>query len=184
MIVIVEVQELIDLIPSMIRLESPSTVKLIGKGNKARIVPLLEDQTKHLLVYMQEKRLLEPSANMSPLFSNNKGEKLTRAGVNYIFKKYAKRARTKNPSLIPEKLSPHCLRHSLAMHLLQAGVNLVYIRDILGHESIQVTEIYAKTDSKLKREAIERAYTDTTPKSTPSWLANDDLLAWLKTFNH
>lgn len=176
------VQELIDLSPSMVRLDAPCTVKLIGKGKKARIVPLLEAQVKHLRIYMQENRLLESYANMYPIFSNARGEKLTRAGVNYILKKYANKARAINPSVIPDKLSCHCLRHSLAMHLLQAGVNLVYIRDILGHESVQVTEIYAKTDSKLKREAIERAYTDTTPKVTPSWLGNDDLLSWLKSF--
>jgi len=177
------VQELIDLNPSMVRLENPCTVKLIGKGNKARIVPLLENQIKHLRIYMQENRLLEPYANVYPLFSNSRREKLTRAGVNYILKKNANRASTKNPSLVPEKISCHCLRHSLAMHLLQAGVNLIYIRDILGHESVQVTEIYARTDSKLKREAIERAYTDTTPETVPSWLVNDDLLAWLKSFS-
>ena len=69
------------------------------------------------------------------------------------------------------------------MHPLQAGVNLVYIRDILGHESVQVTEVYARTDSRLKREAIEQAYTDTTPEVAPSWLVNDDLLTWLKSFS-
>lgn len=178
-----QVHKLIDLNPSMVRLETPCTVKLIGKGDKARIVPLLEDQIKDLRIYMQENGLMELYANMCPLFSNSRGEKLTRAGVNYILKKYTKRAKTKKPSLIPEKLSCHCLRHSLAMHLLQAGINLVYIRDILGHESVQVTEVYAKTDSKLKREAIERAYTDTTLEMVPSWLVNDDLLAWLKSFN-
>ena len=55
---------------------------------------------------------------------------------------------------------PHSLRHSKAMHLLQAGVNLIYIRDILGHVSIQTTEIYARADSKQKREALEAAYAD------------------------
>lgn len=177
------VQELIDLSPSMVRLDPPCTVKLIGKGNKARIVPLLEDQTKHLRLYMKENGLLEPYANLYPLFSNSKREKLTRAGVNYILKKYADNVRIKNPTQIPDKLSCHSIRHSLAVHLLQAGVNLVYIRDILGHASVQVTEIYAKTDSKLKREAIERAYTDKTPESVPSWLANNDLLSWLKSFS-
>jgi len=68
------------------------------------------------------------------------------------------------------------------MHLLQSGVNLVYIRDILGHSSIQVTEVYARTDSRQKREAIEKAYTDVVPKEAPSWLANDNLLEWLKSF--
>jgi len=69
------------------------------------------------------------------------------------------------------------------MHLLQSGVNLVYIRDILGHTSVQVTEIYARTDSRQKREAIEKAYSDVSPKDTPSWLTNDDLLGWLKSFS-
>jgi len=176
------VQEIIDLTPSMVRLDTPCTVKLIGKGNKARIVPLLEQQVKFLRIYMTEQKLLQPHANMYPLFSNSRKEKLTRAGVNYILAKYAKQARKKGLSLIPEKISCHSLRHSLAMHLLQSGVNLVYIRDILGHTSIQVTEIYARTDSRQKREAIEKAYTDVAPKETPSWLVNDDLLEWLKSF--
>lgn len=177
------VQEIIDLTPSMVRLDLPCTVKLIGKGNTARIVPLLEQQVKFLRIYMTEQRLLEPYANMYPLFSNSRREKLTRAGVNYILAKYAKQARMKEPALIPEKLSCHCLRHSKAMHLLQSGVNLVYIRDILGHSSVQVTEIYARTDSRQKREAIEKAYSDVSPKEAPSWLTNDDLLSWLRSFD-
>jgi site-specific recombinase XerD len=177
------VQEIIDLTPSMVRLDIPCTVKLIGKGNKSRIVPLLDVQVKFLKTYMSEHKLLEPYANMYPLFSNSRKEKLTRAGVNYILAKYAQHARKKNPSLVPKKLTCHCLRHSKAMHLLQSGVNLVYIRDILGHTSIQVTEVYARTDSRQKREAIEKAYTDVTPKEIPSWLANDDLLEWLKSFS-
>lgn len=176
------VQEIIDLSPSMIRLDKPCTIKLIGKGKKARIVPLLDSQVELLKKYMIEQKLMEPSANMYPLFSNCRKEKLTRAGVNYILGKYAKQARLKNSGLIPEKLTCHCLRHSKAMHLLQAGVNLVYIRDFLGHTSVQVTEIYARTDSKQKREAIEKAYTNVTPEETPVWIADDDLLNWLKTF--
>jgi len=176
------VQEIIDLTPSMVRLDLPCTVKLIGKGNRARIVPLLEQQVKFLKIYMTEQKLLEPYANMYPLFSNSRKEKLTRAGANYILGKYVKQARIKKPSLIPEQLSCHCLRHSLAMHLLQSGVNLVYIRDILGHTSVQVTEIYARADSRQKREAIEKAYSDVSTKDTPSWLTNDDLLDWLKSF--
>jgi site-specific recombinase XerD len=177
------VQEIIDLTPSMVRLHEPCTVKLIGKGSKPRIVPLLEQQLTFLKTYMGEQNLLEPYASRYPLFSNSRKEKLTRAGVNYILAKYARQARMKKPALIPEKISCHCLRHSIAMHLLQSGVNLIYIRDILGHTSVQVTEVYARTDSRQKREAIEKAYSDVSPKEVPSWLTNDDLLGWLKSFS-
>jgi len=171
-----------DLTPNMVRLDKPSTIRLTGKGNKTRIVPMLEDQVKLLKNYMQDHKLLETFAGMYPLFYNNRREKLTRAGVNHILLKYAARARLKDSKLIPEKISCHSLRHSKAMHLLEAGVNLVYIRDILGHVSIQTTEIYARADSRKKREAIEKAYVDVAPTAIPAWLASNNLLDWLKSF--
>lgn len=176
------VQEIIDLTASSVRLTKPYTIKLVGKGNKARIVPLMDQQVMHLKNYMEKNHLLEPHANMYPLFYNSRKEKLTRAGVHYILQHYVSAARMKDQRLIPEKISPHSLRHSKAMHLLQAGVNLVYIRDILGHESVQTTEVYARVDSKQKREAIEKAYSDVIQKEVPLWLNNDNLLEWLKNF--
>ncbi len=178
------VQEIIDLTPSSVRFDKPYTVKLIGKGKKARIVPLMEPTAKILKRYMVANGLLKDYVNEYPLFFNSRKEKLTRAGVNYILKKYSKMAREKTSALIPEQISCHSLRHSKAMHLLQAGVNLVYIRDILGHSSVQVTEVYARVESKQKREAIEKAYTDVSPEEQPKWQDNDKLLSWLKEFNH
>lgn len=177
------VQEIADLTPSMVRLSKPSTIKLIGKGNKARIVPLMEKQVDILNCYMTENKLNEPYTNQYPLFSNNRKGKLTRAGIGYILDKYVTMARTKDGSLIPQKFSCHCMRHSKAMHMLQSGVNLVYIRDTLGHVSVQTTEIYARADSRKKREAIEQAYTDVTPNLKPQWEGNHDLIEWLKSFN-
>ncbi len=89
-------------------------------------------------------------------------------------------ARNVRPDLIPEKLSPHCIRHSKAMHLLQANVNLVYIRDLLGHTSVTTTEVYARADTALKREALEKAnpIKDTTPM--PQWKDDEDLMEWLR----
>lgn len=176
------VQEIIDLTPSMVRLNRPYTLKLIGKGNKARVVPLMEQEVVHLKCYMQNNKLLEDNMNLHPLFFNSRSEKLTRAGVHHILQSYAKMARDKNPKLIADKISCHSLRHSKAMHLLQAGVNLVYIRDILGHESVITTEIYARVDSKQKREAVEKAYVDVVTKETAQWVENNNLLAWLKNF--
>jgi integrase/recombinase XerD len=176
------VQEIIDLTPSAIRLDKPYTIKVTGKGNKTRIVPLLENQVKILKSYLNEHHLLTPQVRMHPLFSNSRQEKLTRPGVTHILLKYADKARVNKPELIPNKLSCHSLRHSKAMHLLQAGVNLVYIRDILGHVSVQTTEIYARADSRQKRKAIENAYADLMPNQNPIWENNNDLLGWLKSF--
>lgn len=97
--------------------------------------------------------------------------------------RYVRNAHVADPDLVPAKVSPHSLRHSKAMHLLQAGVNLVYIRDILGHVSIQTTEIYARADSKQKREALETAYIDVIPtmdKKIGSWEKDSKLKYWLK----
>lgn len=176
------VQEIIDLTPNSVRLDNPSTVKLFGKGRKARIAPLQAEQTVFLKKYMQENHLMESYANQYPLFSNTRKEKLTRAGVTYILKTYVNLARKINPLIIPKKISCHSLRHSRAMHLLQAGVNLVYIRDLLGHVSVQTTDMYARADSRQKREAFEKAYVDIIPgiAKTKSWENDDKLLDWLK----
>lgn len=176
------VQEIIDLTPFSLRLSKPYTIKIVGKGNKARIVPLMNEEVIHLKNYMSKNSLLEDYANMYPLFSNNRKEKLTRAGVTHILQKYASMARKENSVLIPAKISCHSLRHSKAMHLLQAGVNLIYIRDILGHESVTTTEVYAKVDSKQKRDAIEKAYVGVVKKEAPIWVKNQNLLEWLKNF--
>ena len=176
------VQETIDLTASMLRLNKPPTIKIVGKGNKARLVPMLDAQTEHLKNYLKENRLNEPFANMYPLFFNSRKQKLTRAGINYIVQKYVKTARKENEMIIPENISCHSLRHSKAMHLLQAGVNLVYIRDILGHVSIQTTEIYARADSKQKREALEKAYVNVNPNEEPIWTKDENLVSWLKKF--
>jgi len=176
------VQEMTDLTPSVIHLDKPNSIQITGKGNKTRIVPLLEEQVKILRNYLTEFDLLKPQTRSYPLFFNSRHEKLTRAGITHILLKYADKARKRTPKLIPEKLSCHTLRSSKAMHLLQAGVNLVYIRDILGHASVQTTEIYARADSKLKREAIEKAYVDVAPKEEPFWEYNENLLSWLKSF--
>ena len=176
------VQEIIDLTPASIRLDNPYTIRITGKGNKTRIVPLLEGQVQILKNYLCEYDLLKPDARSYPLFTNSRQEKLSRPGVTHILLKYANRARVRNPALIPEKLSCHSLRHSKAMHLLQAGVNLVYIRDILGHVSVTTTEVYARADSRQKREALEKAYIDVSPKEMPVWVNNNNLLGWLRSF--
>lgn len=175
------VQELVDLTPSSLRLDKPALVRLHGKGDKTRVVPLMDQQVKILLLYLEENHLNIPSQSERPLFFNSSGGKLTCSGVTYILNTYATMARVVHPELIPSQISPHILRHSKAMHLLQAGVNLVYIRDILGHVSVQSTEIYARADSRHKRESLEKASRDIIDFEIgkPSWEKDKKLRSFL-----
>jgi len=176
------VSELTGLTPSCIRNSKPYVIEVFGKGAKKRLVPIEDNMMKLLTQYMEENKLNRYGKENHPLFYNTHGGKLTTAGVTYVIKKYATPARIINPGLIPDKVSPHNLRTSRAMHWLQAGVEIYHIRDLLGHVSVQTTEIYARTDSKSKREAIEKAYdvVGITEPEVTSWEKNPKLVEFLK----
>jgi site-specific recombinase XerD len=174
------VQELVDLTVGDARIASPSTIKLTGKGNKSRIVPIMKPMAELLKQYLKENNLTEPHVFDYPLFSNRSKNKLTRAGITYIVKKYVSKAIKEFPELFPDKLSPHCFRHSKAMHLLQSDVNLVYIRDFLGHVDIKTTEIYARIDGEMKRKVLEKNINGVVSDKMPEWQSNAGLMNWLK----
>ena len=111
------VQELIDLTPSRVTFGNPSLLRVTGKGNKSRLIPISEQAASILRVYMKEKNLFEPFANNYPLFGSNRRQKFTRMGITSILKKYTNMARKINPALIPEKITPHAMRRSKAMIL-------------------------------------------------------------------
>lgn len=172
------VQELIDIKVSDVILENPAVIVLTGKGNKTRRVPLLKNTVSLLERYITENRLDKQWKNDYPLFTNNMKNKLTKEGIAYIIVKYVESAR-RSSTLVPSKVKPHMFRHSKAMHLLQAGVNLIYIRDFLGHVDIKTTEIYARTDTETKRKAIENIYPDLIDSNLPDWNRDQALLSWL-----
>lgn len=172
------VQEIIDIKVCDIILDSPSVIVLTGKGNKVRRVPLMKNTVAILQAYLHENDLDKSWKNQHPVFVNNQRNKLTKEGVAHILRKYLKKAREIS-SKVPEHISPHVFRHSKAMHLLQAGVNLIYIRDFLGHVDIKTTEIYAKADTETKRKTIENAYPDLISSEMPDWSKNNELLSWL-----
>lgn len=176
------VQEIIDITPAAINFNKPYTLKIKGKGNKKRIIPLMEAQVKILRIYMDTQHLLDSKYSATPLFCNSRLEKFTRMGLNNILQKYVEQARANQGCDFSNKVTPHTLRHSKAMHLLQAGVNIIYIRDFLGHSSITTTEIYAKADTKMKREAIEKAYPNSVDVKTEEsiWINNAGIMDWLK----
>lgn len=172
------VQELVDLKLRDIHLNNPAMVILTGKGQKARQVPLMKDTCKLIDGYIQAFHGKHTSG-LEPLFFNEKQKALTRYGVTYILKKYASKAA---PVLDPQKVSPHVLRHTKAMHLLRAGVNMIYIRDFLGHVDISTTEVYARIDAEMKRKVFEEKVPNFTPNTTMPWEEDEDLLQWLTQF--
>lgn len=100
--------------------------------------------------------------------------------------------RKNNPTIFPHKISPHTLRHTKAMHMLQAGNNIVYIRDILGHSDLDTTERYARADTSMKREALAKAEIPMPEPQSPMPQASfdvtrcsieEDMANWLKNFN-
>jgi site-specific recombinase XerD len=172
------VQELIDIKIRDVILKTPAIIILTGKGKKTRRVPIMKGTVQLLERYVHENRLNENWKNEYPLFANKQHKKLTKEGVSYIISKYVEQARELS-TLVPSKVNPHMFRHSKAMHLLQAGVNLIYIRDFLGHTDIKVTEVYARADTETKRKAIENAYPELVNSSLPDWNEDQALLTWL-----
>lgn len=173
------VQEVIDLTMRDLRLDPPAQLRLRGKGGKTRIVPLMPNTVALLADHLREHTLDQPERRDAPLFANRHRQHFTRTGIRRIIQKYATLARPASPHL-PEQISPHTLRHSKAMHLLQAGIPLVIIRDFLGHADVTTTEIYARADLDTKRRALESIETPVASPSLPSWHDDSELLTWLR----
>jgi integrase/recombinase XerD len=123
---------------------------------------------------------IEPSATQ-PLFRSHRGEPLTRFGVRYLLRKYARIAQPLAPTLATRRVHPHALRHTTAVHLLQAGVDLVTISHWLGHANVETTNRYAAVDLETKRAALVKARPvgDLDP-AVAAWRADGTVLAWLE----
>ena len=179
----IRVSELINIQVKDLSLHEPYTLLVHGKGQKSRFVPILKDSVPILEKYLKHMGYLAPSRSEEWLFINHMKKQFTRQGINYLISKYADKARQESPELIPEDMSPHKMRHTTAMELVDSGVDLIYIRDLLGHVSVKTTEIYARADARLKRAAIEAASKELVPPEEAKWDTDADLRTWLKQFN-
>lgn len=172
------VSELCGLTVGDLSFSRPYSVHVVGKGRKARVIPISGQVGELLSRYLA---VMRPGAVATdPLFVNRSGVPLGRAGVAYILQKCVTAACKTHPEQLAPKAHPHIMRHSKAMHLLEAGVNLVYIRDFLGHESVVTTEVYARASIVAKRRAIEAAEQNIVPESPYGKEYRADLIAWLK----
>lgn len=174
------VQELADLKVMNLRLDAPAQVMITGKGRKTRNVPLMDKTVNIMNAYLLENGLTKPDKVDTPLFFNSRGKKLTRQGIAYILNKYVEFCNL-------EDVSPHKIRHTKAMHLTEADVNPIFIRDFLGHTDLKVTEIYSKTSIKMKKQALEKLSQEQMPlpdTETKDWNKDKDLMDWLSSLGH
>lgn len=125
-------------------------LRVIGKGNKERLVPIGRDAMKHLKIYIEEVRVHVPVKQgfEGHVFLNRRGKRLTRVTVFTVIKALAKKIGLK------KDISPHTFRHSFATHLIEGGADLRAVQEMLGHESITTTEIYTHLDRDYLRQVI------------------------------
>lgn len=171
------VQELCDLKVKHLRLHKPAMVILTGKGNKTRNVPLWDTTVQALAAHID----MNSKSEEDFIFRGKRGDPLSRFGIRYLVQAQVNRAKQLCPSLKTKKIGPHTFRHTTAMHLLQAGVDINVIKTWLGHEDLETTNKYIEIDMKMKESALERIG----PKGTGSEIKKildreKDVLKWLE----
>lgn len=169
------VSELIGLNINDLRLQPCATILVRGKGRKERCLPLWKETASALRAWLVVRgEILIPE-----LFSNARGESLTRSGFEYILRKHVRAAGKLCPSLTSKRVSPHVLRHSCALTILQSTKDLRKVSLWLGHASIQTTEINTRADPTVKLETLESMIAP--GLRTGRFKATDKLIAMLKT---
>ena len=172
-------QELVDLDVNHLRFSRPFSVRIHGKGNKERICPLWKETIDSVRKYLQRRSVRFGDA--VPLFINAEGNRLTRFGLRYIIAHRVAQATKTCPTLLTRRVSPHTIRRTTAMHLLQSNVDLNMIRSWLGHASIETTNSYVEIDLEMKRKTLQSCekLLSTKGRRGLSWERNKDILSWL-----
>jgi len=168
------VGEAIAVRPEDLRLTPPRHVRIRGKGSKERICPLWSETAAALAP-------LAAAAVSEPIFKNARGIPITRDGVAYVLDKYVARAARDLPALRRQRVTPHVLRHSCAVALLQAGLDVAVIRDYLGHASVATTGRYLATNVAMKRDALEAFWrrAGLSRRSAARWRPTPNVIAFL-----
>ena len=175
------VQEILDIRVCDLRLESPCQVRLYGKGNKVRLCPIWQRTAQLLRKLISTNPPSDNSADQR-VFLNDRGAPLTRFGVRYLLRKYVDAAAKKAPTLADKSIHPHSLRHSTAVHLLKAGVDIATVSQWLGHSGLNVTMRYAGADIDMKRQALKQIFPDVVPSANDKMIVGHDggLVDWLR----
>jgi len=167
------IQETLNLSPKEIRLTSPAQIRVMGKGQKERICPLWPETVAILKSLLKR----QPKGDQDRIFVNRYGNPLGASGVRFKLRKYVKAAAKEIPSLANKHVTPHLFRHSTAVHLVAAGVDITVIRSLLGHADLNTTNHYAQANLETKRRALETV--KNRPGKPPRWRREPELLDWL-----
>ena len=171
------VQETADARASWLSLHEPYKVEIVGKGNKSRICPLWDNTVEALEYYLEERNRLK--CHTDHLFLNRCRVPLSRSGVAYIIDSCVRKTAGKMPSLKHRRITPHTLRHTTAMHLLQSGVEINVIKSWLGHVSVSTTHRYVQIDLEMKRRALQTCEIAEGPSRRRRHRLTPELLTWL-----
>lgn len=176
------VSEAIDLRPKDLQLQRPCQTRIRGKGGKERVCPLLPETVALLNHLLKERKLDEHCSEV--VFTNYRGESLTRSGVTYLVSKYTRRAVAKAAGLARKRIHPHTIRHTTAVHLLRSGVDINTIRGWLGHVNLSTTNRYTEVDLETKRRVIQTTHFGILgPQRKKLWMSpSKDLIRWLESF--
>lgn len=169
------IQEALNLRPQDMHLKSPSHVTLMGKGRKERISPIWPE-TAELLAALLRRQPRRPD---EAVFVNRYGAPLTASGFRFRLHQYVEEATRQMPTLSRKRITPHVFRHTTAVHLISAGVDVTVIRSWLGHAHLDTTNHYAQASLETKRKALEQVEPKLRPAKPPRWKNDVDLLAWL-----
>ena len=170
------VQEALNVCPQTLRLDSPASVRLYGKGRKERVCPLWPETVSLLRALL----LRQPRTNNERIFVNRYGNPLGASGVRFKLAACVAAAATTTPTLKSKHVTPHSFRHATAVHLVAAGVDITVVRSWLGHVSLDTTNHYAQANLETKRKALEQVEPPK-PGKPPSWKRDPSVLAWLDT---
>ncbi len=151
-----------------------SHLRCSGKGRKERATPLRAETARWLRDWLRARG---PGHGSDPLFPNARGGRLTRDGVAHLVRKHHRRATEACPTLGTKRVTPHVLRHTAAMRLLEAGVDRAVIAMWLGHESVETTQVYFHADLGLKERTLSRSRS--TSVGFVRFKPQDKLLAFL-----
>ena len=166
--------ELVSLCRRDLTLGTGAHIRCEGKGRKQRSTPLRRETVKVLDLWLTERR----GGDDDPLFPTIRGGRMSRDALERLVRKYAQTASASCGSLVGKRVSPHVLRHSTAMELLQHGVDQSVIALWLGHESVETTQVYVHADLRLKEKALSRIAASTAEPGR--YRPDDQLLAFLE----